>query len=121
MQVLQIDRAGRIQRPTAPQLLQRLPLRPQDRLVAAQGELAATASGCKFRAKLADFGRGETQQEMSAKGCYHESGTLTHMAPELDEGELGCLAMEGTTVFAMGVLLHELYIGRGRTAFTGTS
>ena len=90
-------------------------------LVAAQGELAATASGCKFRAKLADFGRGETQQEMSAKGCYHESGTLTHMAPELDEGELGCLAMEGTTVFAMGVLLHELYIGRGRTAFTGTS
>ena len=25
-------------------------------LVAAQGELAATASGCKFRAKLVDFG-----------------------------------------------------------------
>ena len=83
MQVLQIDRAGRIQRPTAPQLLQRLPLRPQDRLVAAQGELAATASGCKFRAKLVDFGCGLTHKEMCVKGYYHEPGTLSHMAPEM--------------------------------------
>ena len=52
-------------------------------LVAAQGELAATASGCKFRAKLVDFGCGLTHKEMCVKGYYHEPGTLSHMAPEM--------------------------------------
>lgn len=70
-------------------------------------------SSCGFDVKVADFGMAR-QLESGSRIDTMSCGTITHSAPELmDEGRLS----PAVDVFAIGVLLWELYNGRG--AWTG--